>query len=68
MNRGKARFYKISLLAAAGIMLAAVLTSCPSNEKFGADSDYFVGLQKLAEALALGNTTRRRTLLLCKTL
>ena len=52
MNRGKARFYKISLLAAAGIMLAAVLTSCPSNEKFGADSDYFVGLQKLAE----GNT------------
>ena len=49
MNRGKARFYKISRLAAAGIMLAAVLTSCPTNEKFGADSDYFVGLQKLQE-------------------
>ena len=33
-------------------MLAAVLTSCPSNEKFGPDADYFIGLQKLDE----GNT------------
>ena len=42
----------MSLSIAAGIMLAAILTSCPSNEKFGADADYFVGLQKLSE----GNT------------
>ncbi len=49
MNRGKTRFYKRSLLAAAGLLLAVVLTSCPSNEKFGPDADYFVGLQKLEE-------------------
>ena len=51
MNRGKTRFYKRSLLAAAGLLLAVVLTSCPSNEKFGPDADYFVGLQKLEERI-----------------
>jgi len=27
----------------------AILTGCPTNEKFGPDSDYFIGLQKLEE-------------------
>ena len=42
----------MSLMAAAGLLLTAVLTACPSNEKFGPDADYFIGLQKLEE----GNT------------
>ncbi len=31
------------------IVLTGLLTSCPTNEKFGADADYFIGLQKLSE-------------------
>ena len=49
MNRKKSQLYKLSLMAAAMFMLAAVLTSCPTNEKFGPDADYFIGLQKLNE-------------------
>ena len=31
------------------MVFCLLLTACPNNEKFGADADYFIGLQKLAE-------------------
>ena len=43
---GKKAFliFQVSLLS-----LMILLTSCPSNEKFGSDSDYFAGMQMLEE-------------------
>ena len=41
---------KLNLIFIASLfLLSFLLTSCPGNEKFGADADYFIGLQKLEE-------------------
>ncbi len=45
MNKKIIRRILLPLLAGSCIFL----TACPSNEKFGADADYFIGLQKLNE-------------------
>ena len=31
------------------LALTFTLVSCPSNEEFGADADYFIGLQKMQD-------------------
>ena len=45
MNLKKLLFVLIPLITTG----CFILTGCPSNEKFGADADYFIGLQKLGE-------------------
>lgn len=52
MKKHRFLFCKLSLLA----FVLMLLTGCPNNEKFGADADYFIGLQKLSE----GNTKEAR--------
>ena len=52
MKKQTSLFCKFSLIA----FILLLLTSCPNNEKFGADADYFIGLQKFSE----GNTKEAR--------
>ena len=44
MCRKRKLFFISSLFA-----ISILLTSCPNNEKFGADTDFFIGMQKLQE-------------------
>ena len=39
----------ILIYAASLFVFAMLFVSCPSNEQYGYDADYFIGLQKLAE-------------------
>ncbi|MBR5401976.1 MAG: lytic transglycosylase domain-containing protein [Treponema sp.] len=45
MNKRHFLLFNIPL----AMVFCLLLTACPNNEKFGADADYFIGLQKLAE-------------------
>ena len=44
MGKKRSLIFISSLLA-----ITIALTSCPNNEKFGPDADFFVGMQKLSE-------------------